>query len=494
MLLNLDSSVKSGPNRLVLAGISSLLILIVSIPWSVAQEWTRVERPSELEFPAQEFHPPKPERRELPNGMVVYMLPDSSIPQVRAYARIKAGSIHEKPEEVGLASLTASLLRLGGSESVSADEMNDQLEFVGASLESGSTRDYASVSLRVLSKDKEMGFEYFADILRHPAFPQDKIDQRKGEVSEKLRRQLDDPMEITRNEFREMLYGDHPYGRNPDGTQESLASFTREDLVRWHEETYHPNRIILAISGDFEPDWLMETLEKLFGDWPKFEGEIPEPQVGDQVSVGETFFIEKDLNQSTVRFGHLGIRKDNPDAIPLDVLNFVIGGGGFSSRLVNEVRTRGGYAYMVASIFDEPLLQGQFVTILQTQSKNTMEATELAKEVISKAIQPGSLTDEEIELAKESKLNDFVFNFETPQAVVQAYADLEFYGLPDNYLETYRENLAKVTREDLEKVGTKYIHPDKMSLLVLGNSEVKPLLEEAEGNVQTLTLQEVDSE
>jgi predicted Zn-dependent peptidase len=234
----------------------------------------------------------------------------------------------------------------------------------------------------------------------------------------------------------------------------------------------------------------METLEKRFGDWPGSQVEISEPEVGQQKEIGKTFFIQKDLSQSTVRFGHLGIRKGDPDAIPLDVLNFIIGGGGFSSRLVNEVRTRGGYAYVVASVFDEPLLQGQFVTLLQTQTKNTLAATELAKEVIKQAIQPGSLLDEEIELAKESKLNDFVFNFETPQAVVQNYAELEFYGMPDNYLETYRDNLTKVTREDLERVGKKYIDPERMTLLILGNSEVQPLLKEKAVSYETVQIEE----
>lgn len=446
---------------------------------SAAEETNLPAHPKEIVYPEQTFHPPKPERRELANGMVVYLLPDPSIPLVRAYARVRAGSLHEAPAEEGLASLTASLLRLGGSETTPADEMNERLEAVGAALESAGTRDYSGASLRVLSKDKEMGFQFLAEILRQPAFPEEKIAQRKGEVAEILRRQWDDPMEITRNEFRKLLYGGHPYARNPDGTEATLASFDRSDLVEWHRKAFHPNRIILSVSGDFEPDWLMQTLDEKFGDWPKSASDLPEPEAPKDQPPAKSFLITKDLSQSTVRFGHLGIAKGHPDAIALDVLNFIIGGGGFSSRLVNEVRTKGGYAYLVASIFDEPLQRGQFVGILQTQTKNTLDAARLAQQTIAAALEPGSLTDEEIELAKESKLNDFVFNFETPQAVVQAYADLEFYGMPGDYLETYRENLAKVTREDLEAVGRKHIDPNNMTFLCLGNPEVAGMLEEA---------------
>ena len=444
---------------------------------NIFAEPPRLDRPAHptlIEFPPLEFHPPSAERIELKNGMVVFLLPDSTVPMVRAFGMIQAGALCETAEEQGLADLTARVMRLGGTKIVSATELNERLEYVGASLETASDRDYAMISLRALSKDRDMVLELFADLLRNPAFPTDKLDQRRNEALEELRRQDDDPMEITRREFRRLLYGEHPYGRDPLGTPETLASFGRDNLQAWHARHFHPNRMILAVSGDFERAWFLSKLDLLLGDWPKAEGAFAPPPVEPQPTAGKRFFIEKDLNQSTIRMGHLGIRKDNLDAIALDVLNYILGGGGFSSRLVNKVRTEAGFAYLVASVFDEPLLTGQFLAVLQTQTKNSVAAARLTMDIIRDVAENDNLTDAEITLAKEARLNDFVFKFETPHDVARRYAEIEFYGLPSDYLETYRDRLAAVSREDLIRVAREYIKPSQMTVLILGREEVLP--------------------
>jgi predicted Zn-dependent peptidase len=296
-------------------------------------------------------------------------------------------------------------------------------------------------------------------------------------------------MEITRREFRRLLYGDHPYGRDPLGTPETLGRFNREDLVAWHSRWYRPIRTVFAVSGDFERAWMLEQIRGLFGDPPGGSGEFTYPEVFHQANDGRRFFIEKDLNQSTVRIGHLGIRKDNPDALPLEILNYIIGGGGFTSRLVNKVRTESGFAYLVGSVFDEPLLTGQFLAVLQTQTKNAVNAMRLTMEVIRDAVENENITQEELVQAKESKLNEFVFKFETPYDVVRQYAELEYYSLPLDYLETYRDRLAAITHEDLARVGKKYIDTSAMTVLVLGHKDARPGLEEL-GEVEDIQLEE----
>jgi len=459
-------------------------------PLFAQSEWTRSARPEGIKFPDQEFHPPQPGRVELGNGMVVYLLPDDSIPQVRLRGMVRAGSLHETPDESGLAGLTANLLRLGGTTQVSATEMNRKLEYAGASLEAGAARDSAIVSLRVLSKDLEMGVELLADMLKNPAFPEDKIEQRRGELLETLRRQDDDPMEITRREFRKLLYyGDHPYGRDPLGALDTLPKFSREDLVHWHKTWWGPNRILLAASGDFIKEDLLALLEEEFEGWTSTAAASEYPQVVPPPKMDRIVFIPKELEQSTVRLGHLGITRDNPDAIPLEVMNFILGGGGFSSRMFSQIRGQSGYAYMIVSVFDKPLLQGQFVTIFQTKTDNTLPAIEQTRGLIREYVEQGNMTQEELELAKAAKLNDFVFKFETPSAVVNRFAELEYYGLPKDYLETYRDRLSAVTLDDLRRVAREYLHPDSMTLLVLGHPDSREALDSL-GEVEEIQLRE----
>jgi predicted Zn-dependent peptidase len=436
------------------------------------------DHPTKLQFPEVEFHPRKPERIVCDNGMVVYFLADPSAPLLRMRGMIHAGSLCESSPETGLASLTASMLRLGGSTLTSATEMNRTLEYVGATLETSGSRDTANISLSVLPKDQDLGIRLMAEILRHPAFPEDKLRQRKAEVFDELRRQQDDPMEITRKEFRKLVFGDHPYGRDLLGTVETLNTFQPADLQRWHQTWYHPDRMILCVAGDFELTELQGLLEKYLGDWQRGNKPVsyPSPQVTQ--AAGKRYFIAKELNQSTVRIGHLAVAWNNPDRIPLEVLNFILGDGGFSSRLFQKVRNEGGYAYAVRSEFEESLLMGQFLAFLQTKAEKTVAATQLTGEIIRNLVEKGDVTEEELNLARQSKLNDFVFMFETPFDNALLHAQLEYYGLPADYLATFREKVAKVTVEDLRRVAKQYLRPEALTILILGNPSIQENLKD----------------
>ncbi len=463
-----------------------LFLIISSI--AVAQDSGKPARPESLIFPESHFQPPHPERVQLENGLTLYLLPDSMIPMIRIRGLIHAGSLCEKKEESGLAYLTANLLRLGGSTITSTTEMNRQLEFAGATLESSAGRDYASVSLLALSRDREMGIRFLSEILLQPAFADEPLKQRKTEILDGLRRQNDDPVEITRREFRRVLFGDHPYGRDPLGNEQSVPAFERKDLIRWHQAWYHPDRTILCISGDFKRDEILELVRKYLGGWPRSGVPVSYPEVRSCGAEGKTFFIPKDLNQSTVRIGHFGIARNNPDKIPLEVLNFILGGGGFSSRLFNRVRTEGGFAYTVVSEFEESLLTGQFLAFLQTKSEKTVQATRLTQDIIRGMAVDTDITEEEVELAKQAKLNDFVFKFETPAESAYLHAEVEFYGLPEDYLEKYRERLSAVTLEDIRRVARQYLKPEEQTLMILGSPDIRDDLK-VFGNYEEIQLQ-----
>ncbi len=465
-------------NLVLLKGIAcvakGLVLLVLILPLGMAAEdEKKPNHPGELSYPQIQFQPPRPERIQLDNGLILYLLPDSMIPMVRVRGLIHAGTLCETREESGLAYLTANLLRMGGSTITSATEMNRQLEYAGASLESSAGRDYASVSLLTLTNDREMGIRFLSEILIHPAFPEGPLQQRKTEILDGIRRQNDEPAEITRREFRKVLYGNHPYGWDTLGDEKSVPSFTREDLIRWHRAWYHPGRTILCITGDFQRDEMLGLIQKYLGEWPRKDVPIKYPQVEPSPAMGKNYFIPKDLNQSTIRIGHLGIVNNNPDKVPLEVLNFILGGGGFSSRLFNRVRTESGYAYTVVSQFEESLLTGQFLVFLQTKSGNTAKATQLTKEIIHEMVVGENITEEEVDLAKQAKLNDFVFKFETPAKSAYLRAEVEFYGLPEDDLETYRERLSAVTLEDVKRVARQYLKPNDITLLILGAPEIR---------------------
>lgn len=471
-----------GNNLLMKSTLMAFLLAVAlgSIPSRVVaanEGWQRPERPEGIQFPPLAFHPNKPERLVLDNGLVVYLLADPMIPQIRATGYLQAGSLRESAAETGLANLTANVLRVGGTTLTSATDMNRTLDYMGASLEASASRDYAGVSLRVLSKDREEGFKLLAEMLRSPAFPEEKISQRKLEVLENLRRQDDDPSEITRREFRKLIFGDHPYGRDPLGTEETLRSFKRDDLVSWHQKWYRPNLTILSIAGDFDRDEMVGLLKRTLGGWDKGGIEAKYPPVNSAQNSGKRFFIAKDLNQSTVRIGELGIPKNHPDKAPVEVLNFILGSGGFSSRLFNRVRNESGYAYTAVSEFEESLLQGQFLAFLQTQTANTVKAAQLTMDIIREMAETGNITEEELALAKQSKLNDFVFKFETPSDVASQFAQLELYGLPADYWETYRDRVNAVTLEDVKRVAKQYLRPDEMTVLILGNPSIRSEVE-----------------
>ena len=450
----------------------AVLVLICS-SMTAAQDKVKPPRPESLTFPESIFQPPRPERIQLENGLTLFLLADPMIPMIRIRGLIHAGSLCETSEESGLASLSANLLRLGGSTITSATEMNRQLEYVGATLESYAGRDFASISLLALSKDREMGIRFLSEILLHPAYTEGPMKQRKTEILDALRRQNDDPVEITRREFRRILFGDHPYGRDPLGDEKSVPSFDREDLMRWHQAGYHPDRTILCITGDFQRDEMLELLRKYLGGWPRGGVPVNYAEVKSCGAEGKTFFIPKELNQSTVRVGHLGIARNNPDKVPLEVLNFILGGGGFSSRLFNRVRTEGGFAYTVVSEFEESLLTGQFLAFLQTKSEKTTQATQLTREIIHGMAVDTDITEEEVKLAKQSKLNDFVFKFETPAESAYLRAEVEFFGLPEDYLETYRQRLSAITLDDIKRVARQYLKPEEETLLILGTPDIR---------------------
>ncbi|GAN31863.1 MAG: putative peptidase [Candidatus Brocadia sinica] len=432
---------------------------------------------SGFKFKPLNFIPPKVDRVVLENGMILYLLEDHDLPLFNITARIRTGAIYEPQEKAGLASLTGYVMRSGGTIAMPPDKMNEEIEFMAASVETSIDRESGSASLSTLKKDIDKGLKIFADVLMNPAFPEDKIKMRKDEVIESIRRENDNPTQIAHREFRRILYDSkHPYSRKIDGTLESIEKITRDDMVAFHKKFFHPNNIILGISGDFNKEEIIKKLDAVFAGWKKEDTDFPEVPKVEKRFEKSVYYVYKDINQANVIMGHLGIHRKSPDYFPVMIMNFILGGGSFTARIPGRIRSDEGLAYSAFSAFQTARDLGIFFVSCQTKLESTNRAISIALEEIDK-IRKAPIDKEELALAKETFMNQFVFRFMTSASIVAQKVDIEYEDLPLNYFETYLDKVQSVTQEDVQRVARKYLHPDEIKILVVGDKEKfdKPL-------------------
>ena len=424
--------------------------------------------PRRLEFPALKFQLPKSERAQLKNGMTVYLLQDRELPIVNLSAYLNSGSIYEPDEKVGLASLTGATLRSGGTLQTPAEKLDKELEFMASSIESSVNADHANVSLTTLSKNLDRTLELFAQVMTRPAFDPARVELAKSHALEGIRRQNDDPKAIAGRELTKAVYAGHPLGRIP--TVATVNAITRDDMIAFHRRYFYPANTIVAVSGDFDREKLLESLDKLFGAWPNGKEPFPAVSKPSEELSPAVLHVQKEVNQSVIRMGHLGIDKNNPDLYAVRVMDYILGGG-FTSRLTQEIRSNQGLAYNVDSYFDiGRRFKGPFIAETETKSETTAKTITLLRSIIAGMTQ-AEVSEQELQLAKDSIINSFIFGFERSSAVVNQQARLEFYGYPAGYLENYRDNIAKVTRADVLRVARKYLHMDAMRLVVVGDEK-----------------------
>jgi predicted Zn-dependent peptidase len=431
----------------------------------------QVERPSELTFPpVPEFEVPVPTRVELDNGMVVILLEDHELPLVDAMARIRTGSRLEPPEKIGLASIAGTVMRTGGTEAMSGDEIDDFLENRAASVETGIGTDAGTASMSSLVQDLPEVLALFADVLRRPVFAEDRIEVAMAQARTAVARQNDNPQGILFRELGEIVYGEEsPYARNP--TYATLAAIDRQDLLDWHARFYHPNNVVLGLVGDFETEEMLAVVRRVFGDW-KRGPEAAEAAGGwaERPASGVHFVPKSDVTQSNIALGHLGIRRDAGDYYAVQVLNELFSGG-FASRLVSVVRSQKGLAYAVSgavgSDWDHPGVTRLWMSTKVETTGAGIEA--LLEEARRLTTEPP--TGEEVAKAKQRILSSFVFNSDSTGKILGQQLTYEYYGYPLDWLDRYAEGIRSVTVEEVRKAARDRIHPDQLSILVVGPDE-----------------------
>jgi zinc protease len=456
--------------------------------------------PKDLPAPAPlKFQPPKPVEFTLGNGIHVFYMEDRELPTVNIIGYLKAGSIYEPAEKTGLASMTGQVLRTGGTKTMTGDAMDQELEFLAASVTSGIGSEYATVSAQCMKKDTKRVTEIFADVLMNPEFRQDKVDLAKNQANESIRRRWDMPIQAASILFSEKAYGaDNPLGRRM--TPRSLAAVSRQDLIEFHQKYFAPNNLNIGIVGDLSSAEARELLQTAFASWTKKDILFPEVPALVEKADGTVYYAYKDTPQANVYIGHLGVRRGNPDEFKIQTMNYILGGGTFSARLMKELRSNRGLTYGIyggvefgrdRGLFGRD--KGLFAISSQLKAERFIEALALIKSLI-KDMQDRPVTDAEIAEARNSAINSFVFNFEQKRSALTQYMLLKLNGYPDTFLDTYIDNVRKVTKEDIQAAAKKYMDAEKMTILVVGDEKRfdKPLA--SFGKVRELDLKKIMEE
>ena len=426
--------------------------------------------------PLRSFTPVQPARVQLSNGMILLLQEDHELPLIRASALIHGGVRDTPAEKAGLVGILASSWRTGGTESKTGDQLDDILESRAARVETSGSEDATRVSMDILKNDFDFVFPIYLDVLRKPAFRQDKIDLAKTQARTGISRRNDDPQGILFREANRLAYGaDSPYARQTEYA--TLNAITRDDLVAFHRRFVVPNNIVFAISGDFDTPAMEQKLRTAFESWPRGENAPAAPAVNAQPKPG-IYFVEKDdVTQSNIATFHPDtLLRSNPDFYAVTVMNEILSGG-FSGRLMNDIRSKAGLAYGVGggvgAGWDRPSM---FNVFMGTKSPTTVQAIELLKQEIAD-LQTKPFTATELQHAKDSILNAFVFTMDSKAKVLNQRQLLDFYGYPADFWQKYQKGIESVTAADVERVAKKYVHPDQVAVLVVGNQKdfEKPL-------------------
>ncbi|MDI6698332.1 MAG: pitrilysin family protein [Candidatus Saccharicenans sp.] len=449
------------------AAILTLFLVLSSFGLVSAQ----VGRPEDLRFPPLKFEPPNPAgfRMVLANGLRAYIREVRELPIVNITAIINTGSLYLPKEKAGLDSLLSQCLIKGGTKTRTGSEIEERIDFLGGTLNFSVGERTATLSMSVLSKDLDEGLALFFDVLMNPEFREDSLKLARGRIIEQMRSANDSPSLVLNREFQKVLYGEHPL--TYQATKATVEGLTQADLKAFHGQYFFPKNIILAAAGDFSREQLKNKINKYASRWsnrslsfPAVSKNFPEPEPG-------VYFVQKKINQGYVSVGHLGLEDTNPDYFAVQVMNFILGGGSFTSRITSKVRSDEGLAYNTGSRFTYRWgFPGTFSGYVQTKSETVGYAISLILNEFDR-IRKEPVSEAEMETAINYYLESFADFFQSPINTMVNFANLELQGKPMNYYATYLDKVRAVTREKVMEAAKKYIRPDKMVIMIVGDWE-----------------------
>ena len=451
-------------------------------PSSAAPSYKALKYP-----PLRQVKIPVPVQFTLANGMRVFLLEDHELPLINGLALVRTGNLFDPPDKRGLSSVMADVLRSGGTHTKTGDQIDEELENIAASVESNMGETSASISFSGLKETTDTVLGIFKEVMTDPEFRQDKIDLTLQQDNSAIDRRNDDPQGILEREIANILYGrDNPYGWPTEHAD--LARIHREDLQQFYRRYYFPKNIMLAIYGDFSTPEMKGKLEKLFADWTVEQPPAPPfPPVTAKPTPGVFLAEKSDVTQTFFALGLLGGTLRDPDYPALQVAADILGSG-FTSRLMSQIRTKMGLAYSIgagwSAAYDHP---GTFRIVGSTKSSTTAEAILAARTELEK-MRAAEVTEQELQTAKDSVLNSFVFYFDSPAKTLNRVMNYEYFGYPRDFLLEYQKKVAAVTRADVLRVLQQHINPANLTIVAVGNPKDfgKPL--SAAGKVEKIDL------
>ena len=438
---------------------------------TIPPSWKALKYP-----PLKELQIPKVEESTLPNGLKIYLLENHELPLIRGLALVRTGNLFDPADKVGLAGVTGSLIRSGGSAAKTGDRIDEELENIAASVESQIGESFGSVSFSTLKERTDEVLATFRDVLTAPAFREDRLDLIKTQLRSGISRRNDDAHGISEREFASEIYGSKtPYGWEMEYAH--LDNIKRADVEAFYKRYYFPANTILAVQGDFSAPEMKARLEQLFGAWNAQQPAVPKfPPVSNTPKPGIYVATKTDVTQTNLVIGQPGGILSDKDYPALEVMADILGGG-FQSRLFQKVRTQLGYAYDVSSSwaadYDHP---GVFQITSSTKSASTA-ATIKAIGVEVARIRTQEVTEEELQSAKDTVLNGFIFNFDTPSKTLNRLLIYRYFGYPDDFIFQYQKAIGQVTAADVLRVAKQYLDPAKFITVAVGNPKdfVTPL-------------------
>jgi len=434
-------------------------------PQSREREWPSEAPPRPLAARDSKF--PPYELQTLSNGLQVVAVLHHEQPAVTMRLLIRAGTSSDPKGKLGLAHLAASLLDQG-TKSKTAEQMNDEIDFIGGAMGAGAATDLTFCNMVVMKDSFEKGMRMLSELAREPAFTPAEIERQRQQMLSGLQVSLEDPEYIANSVFDRLVYGFHPYGMPTNGTPETLASLTRDDLVAFHRRYFAPNNAILAIVGDVTAEEAFATAKKVFGDWDKKDLSaqkfIQPPDPTRRVVVVN----KPDSVQTEVRVGHLGIPRTHPDYMAVNLAIRILGGEG-SNRLHQVLRTERGLTYGAQANMDTLKDSGDFEAETNTRSEATGEVLKLIVDEFWR-IQRERVSERELADAKAYLTGSFPLTIETPESIAMQVVNVLFYGLPLESLQNFRERVNAVTVDDIQRVARALLRPDRLSIVLVGNA------------------------
>ena len=429
--------------------------------------------PSKLTYPSYEFVVPQAEvyREELDNGVVVFIAEDRQLPLINIEALFAGGEFLNPEGSSGLAGVTAMLMRAGGTASLSAEELDERIEFLGAEISVSSSNTSSSASLNCLTTTFDDAFDLFVDVIKTPGFQESRVELERNNFLEAMKQRNDNPGSIVARELNNILYSDSYLSDEP--TEHEIRSMSVEQLKNMHQSIFSPNNLVLAVSGDFEREEMLQTLNSAFGQWSGAKEAPSPPDVLSSYEPG-IYYVDQDIPQGSVRIAIRTLKRDDVDAIASTIMNHILGGSGFTSRITRRVRSDEGLAYSAGSRFNAGVWSdGVWTGRFDTKSSTVAVATQIVFEEIER-MKNELVSEEDLNLAKSALSERLPLAFSSTDGMLGVFASDELTEQDAEYWKNYRANIQEVTPEDVKRVANRLLHPSQMAVLIVGDwDEIK---------------------